>query len=144
VFYSQNWLFGSSKKQIWFSLWSISGTKWLYFNKFEYLQQRQASWFSRLSAQLLLLFLRSRVEGILKDYYPTVCLFQSYFCRGIFLVPPTPLLLINTNLFYCQRTERVDKSLVDQIIRAVSSHCTIFLACIYLLDAAWSAEKSLP
>jgi hypothetical protein len=53
-------------------------------------------------------------------------------------------LLINTNLFYCQRTERVDKSLVDQILRAVSSHCTIFWACIYLLDAAWSAEKSLP
>ncbi|KAK3129616.1 hypothetical protein QOZ80_6BG0482390 [Eleusine coracana subsp. coracana] len=50
-------------------------------------EERQTSWLSRLSSQLLLLFLRSRVEGILKDYYPT-------------------------------RTERVDKSLVDQIIRA--------------------------
>ncbi|CAN6211475.1 unnamed protein product [Urochloa humidicola] len=48
---------------------------------------RRTSWLSRLQAQLLLLFLRSRVEGILKEYYPT-------------------------------RTERVDKPLVDQIIRA--------------------------
>ncbi|KAL6846020.1 hypothetical protein ACP4OV_023468 [Aristida adscensionis] len=53
-------------------------------------EDRQTSWLSRLSAQLLLLFLRSRAEGILKEYYPT-------------------------------RTERVDKSLVDHIIRAVSS-----------------------
>ncbi|XP_062198763.1 uncharacterized protein LOC133901398 isoform X2 [Phragmites australis] len=50
-------------------------------------EERRTSWLSRLSAQLLLLFLRTRVEGVLKEYYPT-------------------------------RTERVDKSLVDQIIRA--------------------------
>ncbi|CAL5063179.1 unnamed protein product [Urochloa decumbens] len=50
-------------------------------------EERRTSWLSRLQAQLLLLFLRSRVEGILKEYYPT-------------------------------RTERVDKPLVDQIIRA--------------------------
>lgn len=50
-------------------------------------EEKQTSWLSKLQAQLLLLFLRSRVEGILKEYYPT-------------------------------RTERVDKPLVDQIIRA--------------------------
>ncbi|CAL5082536.1 unnamed protein product [Urochloa decumbens] len=50
-------------------------------------EERRTSWLSRLQAQLLLLFLRSRVEGILKEYYPT-------------------------------RTERVDKPLVDQILRA--------------------------
>ncbi|KAL6656384.1 hypothetical protein ACP70R_007210 [Stipagrostis hirtigluma subsp. patula] len=50
-------------------------------------EERQTSWLSSLSAQLLLLFLRSSAEGTLKKYYPT-------------------------------RTERVDKSLVDQIIRA--------------------------
>ncbi|KQJ91197.1 uncharacterized protein LOC100826912 isoform X3 [Brachypodium distachyon] len=44
-------------------------------------------WLSGLQARLLLLFLRSRAGGILKEYYPT-------------------------------RTERVDKPLVDEIIRA--------------------------
>nr|CAB3454046.1 unnamed protein product [Digitaria exilis] len=50
-------------------------------------KERRTSWLSRLQAQLLLLFLRSRVEGILKEYYPT-------------------------------RTNRVDKTIVDQMIRA--------------------------
>ncbi|PWZ14616.1 Pheophytinase, chloroplastic [Zea mays] len=50
-------------------------------------EERRTSWISRLQAQLLLLFLRSRAEGILKEYYPT-------------------------------RTERVDKPLLDQIVRA--------------------------
>ncbi|XP_020184602.1 uncharacterized protein [Aegilops tauschii subsp. strangulata] len=50
-------------------------------------KEGRTSWLSRLQARLLLLFLRSRVGGILKGYYPT-------------------------------RTERVDKPLVDEIIRA--------------------------
>lgn len=50
-------------------------------------ERRTSSWLSRLQAQLLLLFLRARAEGILKEYYPT-------------------------------RTERVDKPLLDQIVRA--------------------------
>ncbi|KAF0924405.1 hypothetical protein E2562_010073 [Oryza meyeriana var. granulata] len=56
-------------------------------------EEGQSSWFSRLQARLLLLFLRSRAGGILKEYYPT-------------------------------RTKRVDKSLMDEIIRAVSSNHT--------------------
>ncbi|XP_006660885.1 uncharacterized protein LOC102721765 isoform X2 [Oryza brachyantha] len=50
-------------------------------------EEGRSSWLSRLQARLLLLFLRSRAGGILKEYYPT-------------------------------RTERVDKTLVDEIIRA--------------------------
>ncbi|KAJ1290557.1 hypothetical protein BS78_02G253300 [Paspalum vaginatum] len=50
-------------------------------------EERRTTWLSRLQAGFLLLFLRSRAEGILKEYYPT-------------------------------RTERVDKPLVHQIIRA--------------------------
>ncbi|WVZ65666.1 hypothetical protein U9M48_014989 [Paspalum notatum var. saurae] len=50
-------------------------------------EERQTTWLSRLQAGLLLLFLRSRAEGILKEYYPT-------------------------------RTDRVDKPLLQQIIRA--------------------------
>ncbi|XP_066390608.1 uncharacterized protein [Miscanthus floridulus] len=50
-------------------------------------ERRTSSWLSSLQAQLLLLFLRARAEGILKEYYPT-------------------------------RTERVDKPLLDQIVRA--------------------------
>ncbi|XP_052168120.1 uncharacterized protein LOC127784786 isoform X3 [Oryza glaberrima] len=50
-------------------------------------EEGRTSWLSSLQARLLLLFLRSRAGGILKEYYPT-------------------------------RTERVDKPLVDEIIRA--------------------------
>ncbi|KAF7073844.1 hypothetical protein CFC21_078771 [Triticum aestivum] len=59
-------------------------------------KEGRTSWLSRLQARLLLLFLRSRVGGILKGYYPT-------------------------------RTERVDKPLVDEIIRAVSSDHTVYV-----------------
>ncbi|EEC84938.1 hypothetical protein OsI_32153 [Oryza sativa Indica Group] len=58
-------------------------------------EEGRTSWFSSLQARLLLLFLRSRAGGILKEYYPT-------------------------------RTERVDKPLVDEIIRAVSSDHKVF------------------
>jgi len=37
-------------------------------------ERRTSSWLSRLQTQLLLLFLRARAEGILKEYYPTVCI----------------------------------------------------------------------
>jgi hypothetical protein len=60
-------------------------------------EEGRTSWLSSLQARLLLLFLRSRAGGILKEYYPT-------------------------------RTERVDKPLVDEIIRAVSSDHKVYLS----------------
>uniref|UniRef100_A0A0E0B5Q2 Photolyase/cryptochrome alpha/beta domain-containing protein n=1 Tax=Oryza glumipatula TaxID=40148 RepID=A0A0E0B5Q2_9ORYZ len=64
-------------------------------------EEGRTSWLSSLQARLLLLFLRSRAGGILKEYYPT-------------------------------RTERVDKPLVDEIIRAVSSYHKYSLQFFFL------------
>ncbi|PAN13520.1 hypothetical protein PAHAL_2G343700 [Panicum hallii] len=71
-------------------------------------EERKTSWLSRLQAQLLLLFLRSRVEGILKEYYPT-------------------------------RTGRVDKPLVDQIIRASYDP-----GALTVLESVFSFNLSIP
>ncbi|XP_039796131.1 uncharacterized protein LOC120661352 isoform X2 [Panicum virgatum] len=71
-------------------------------------EERRTSWLSRLQAQLLLLFLRSRVEGILKEYYPT-------------------------------RTGRVDKPLVDQIIRASYDP-----GAVTVLESVFSFNLSIP
>ncbi|CAN6167774.1 unnamed protein product [Urochloa humidicola] len=71
-------------------------------------EERRTSWLSRLQAQLLLLFLRSRVEGILKEYYPA-------------------------------RTERVDKPLVDQIIRASYDP-----GAVTVLESVFNFNLSIP
>ncbi|CAN6218506.1 unnamed protein product [Urochloa humidicola] len=71
-------------------------------------EERRTSWLSRLQAQLLLLFLRSRVEGILKEYYPA-------------------------------RTERVDKPLVDRIIRASYDP-----GAVTVLESVFNFNLSIP
>ncbi|XP_039823106.1 uncharacterized protein LOC120685304 isoform X2 [Panicum virgatum] len=71
-------------------------------------EERRTSWLSKLQAQLLLLFLRSRLEGILKEYYPT-------------------------------RTGRVDKPLVDQIIRASYDP-----GAVTVLESVFSFNLSIP
>jgi hypothetical protein len=71
-----------NKKRIISALWHLSCI-YLYVKsnavRFKYMQEGRTSWLSGLQARLLLLFLRSRAGGILKKYYPTVCVSSSVY-----------------------------------------------------------------